>query len=116
MRIWRFAGISALGLAGCHSAFVDADVVNKTGNSLSLVEVDYPSASFGTESLADGAEYHYRFKVQGSGALKVLWTDTKQVDHSVNGPQLQEGVEGGLKIVLGPGEHVQWNESFSVKP
>ncbi len=112
MRICWLAGVAGLGLVGCHSPYVDADVVNRSGAPLSVVEVDYPSASFGTESLADGAEYHYRFKVQGSGGLKVLWTDAKQVDHTVNGPQLNEGVEGGLKIVIGPGGTVDWKESF----
>jgi hypothetical protein len=112
MRNWWLAGVAGLALAGCHSAFVDADVVNRTGAALSVVEVDYPSASFGTESLANGAEYHYRFKVQGSGGLKVLWTDAKQVDHTVSGPQLNEGVEGALRIVIGPGGTVDWNEAF----
>jgi hypothetical protein len=112
MRICWLAGVAGLGLAGCHSAFVDADVVNRSGAPLSVVEVDYPSASFGTESLADGADYRYRFKVQGSGALKVLWTDAKQVDHTVSGPRMNEGVEGGLRIVIEPSGAVDWKEDF----
>jgi hypothetical protein len=112
MKIRWFAGICVLGLAGCHSPFIEADVVNRSGAPLSVVEVDYPSASFGTESLANDAVYHYRFKVQGSGPLKVLWTDAKRVDHTVNGPQLSEGTEGALRIVIGPGSTVDWNEAF----
>lgn len=77
-----------------------------------MVEVDYPSASFGTESLADGAEYRYRFKVQGLGGLKVLWTDARRVDHAVNGPQMHEGAEGPLQIVIGPQGLVDWKGSF----
>ena len=85
---------------GCHSAFVDAVVKNETAAPVSLVEVDYPSASFGTQTLAPGQEYHYRFKVQGSGTLKLLWTDTKQQEHTVNGPEMHENAEGGLRIVI----------------
>jgi hypothetical protein len=94
--------------AGCHSAFVDAVVVNHTAEPVSLVEVDYPSASFGTQSLAPGQQYKYRFKVLGSGALKVLWTDAKQQDHTVSGPELHEGDEGGLTVAIEPNGKVEW--------
>jgi len=102
----------AAGLAGCHSAFIDAVVENRTGEPVSVVEVDYPSASFGTESLPAGQDYHYRFKVQGEGSLKVLWTDSKRADHTANGPALHEGAKGGLDIVLKPADHVDWNLSL----
>ena len=87
-------------LAGCHSAYIEATVHNSTGGPVSVVEVDYPSASFGTQSLADGADFHYRFKVLGSGSTKVLWTDAKHQDHTVAGPPLQEGAEGHLLVTL----------------
>jgi hypothetical protein len=64
------------------------------------VEVDYPSASFGKETLADGADYHYRFKIQGDGPLKVLWTDAGNRDHSVAGPVIREGDEGTLVVTI----------------
>ena len=67
---------------------------------MSVVEVDYPSASFGKELLPDGADFHYRFKVLGSGSTKVLWTDATHHDHTVAGPSLQEGAEGRLLVTL----------------
>ena len=94
------AGMVVL-LAGCHSAFVEATVVNRTAKPIPLVEVDYPSASFGTQDLAAGAEYHYRFKVLGSGGTKVLWTDAGHADHTANGPELREGDEGKVTIMFG---------------
>ena len=75
---------------------------NATGSPVSLVEVDYPSASFGRESLAAGAEYHYRFKVLGEGGTKVLWTDAAHREHSTPGPALHEGDEGRVTITLMP--------------
>ena len=87
---------------GCHSRFISATVENQTGGPISPLEVDYPSASFGTESLPTGATYKYRFKVLNAGNTKVLWTDSKHQEHSVGGPSLREGQEGSLRIVLSP--------------
>ncbi len=96
---------------GCHSAYVDAVITNQTPNPISLVEVDYPSASFGSNLLAPGQDFRYRFKVQGSGKLKVLWTDQKRQEHSVDGPELNEGAEGGYRIVI-RGTAVDWNSNL----
>jgi hypothetical protein len=92
---------------GCHSAFIEATVSNHTGKPLSPVEVDYPSASFGTETLSPNQDFHYRFKLQGSGDLKLLYTDAAHVDHTINGPHLNEGDEGKLTITVAP-EGVTW--------
>ena len=93
-------GALGLGVTGCHSRYIEADVKNESGAAVSLVEVDYPSASFGKEALADGAVYHYKFKILGDGPTKILWTDAKRQDHSVGGPSLQEGQEGTLTITI----------------
>lgn len=99
-RFWG-AGLGAvLLLAGCRSAYVAATVRNETGGPVSLVEVDYPSASFGTESLAKDGVYPYRFKVLGEGATKVEWTDAERKQHTSTGPTLHEGQHGKLGIVL----------------
>ena len=91
---------SLLLTTGCHSAYIEATIKNSTGSPVSLVEVDYPSASFGRTTLAADAEYNYRFKILGSGPTKVLWTDSTHHEHSVNGPPLHEGQEGKLTITL----------------
>jgi len=82
---------------------VQATVRNQTGGAITLVEVDYPSASFGTETLADGAAYNYRFKIQGDGPTKVLWTDAAQKQHEISGPKLEEGQQGVLIVTLTQG-------------
>jgi UDP-3-O-[3-hydroxymyristoyl] glucosamine N-acyltransferase len=91
-----------LGASGCHSHYVEADVVNASAQPIPLVEVDYPSASFGTQALAAGATYHYRFKILGDGPTKVLWTDAQHQDHTVAGPSLNEGQEGSLTVTISP--------------
>jgi hypothetical protein len=85
---------------GCHSPYVAATVSNHTSRPIELLEVDYPSASFGTQNLAPGADFHYRFKVLGSGGVKLLYTDSTHLDHKSDGPLLKEGAEGPLAIVI----------------
>jgi hypothetical protein len=99
---WLAVGLSVavVCLGGCKSAFVEADVKNASGAAVSLVEVDYPSASFGKESLDAGATYHYRFKIQGDGATKILWTDAGQKEHTVAGPVIKEGQQGPLMVTI----------------
>jgi len=107
------AAASLLASIGCHSAYIEATVINTTSTPVSLVEVDYPSASFGRETLAAGADYHYRFKVLGQGATKVLWTDAAHQEHTVPGPVLHEDDEGTLTITLTPAS-ATWN--LTLKP
>ena len=112
----RFVGV--LGLAavvlvgGCKSPYVNATVKNDTGAEVTLVEVDYPSASFGRDVLAAGATYPYRFKIIGSGATKVSWTDAERKQHTANGPELHEGQQGLLEITITP-TGAQWNQQLS---
>jgi hypothetical protein len=85
---------------GCRSPYIEATVSNRTGQAIELVEVDYPSASFGTQNLAPGADFHYRFKILGSGPTKILYTDSTHKDHKADGPSYQEGAEGRLTITI----------------
>ncbi|HEX5282935.1 MAG TPA: hypothetical protein VFW30_02360 [Bryocella sp.] len=107
-RILALAGLVAvLPLGGCKSPYVNTTIQNDTGAAVTLVEVDYPSASFGRDSLAAGAAYPYRFKIIGSGATKVSWTDAQHKQHTGNGPDLHEGQHGFLTITLTP-TSAQW--------
>jgi hypothetical protein len=93
---------------GCHSAYIETTVTNHTAQPIQLLEVDYPSASFGTQNLAPGASFHYRFKILGSGPTKLLYTDATHQDHTSSGPALTEGQEGTLTITLEPST-TQWH-------
>ena len=96
------AAMALAALTGCHSHYISIDVQNHTGKPITLVEVDYPSASFGVDTLAAGATYHYRFKILGDGPTKILWTDAAQQSHTVAGPALTEGQEGTLTADITP--------------
>ncbi len=107
--------ISLTTLSGCRSPYVTTTVSNHTSTPITLVEVDYPSASFGTQTLTPGADFHYRFKVLGSGVLKLTYTDSSSATHSSTGPYLKEGAEGPLQIVIAPGG-VQWQTTLGSAP
>jgi hypothetical protein len=96
-------------LSGCHSAYVAATISNHTAEPLSLIELDYPSASFGKQALAPGEDFHYRFKVIGSGPTALLWTDASRHDHKSAGPSLRDGDEGHLTVTFTPLAAPIWN-------
>jgi hypothetical protein len=106
-RNWFFAAVALpalISMAGCHSYHIETTVENRTGAPIQLLEVDYPSASFGADSLAANAVFHYRIQLRGSGPLKVLYTanDGSPVQRQIqiDGPVLAERQEGSLQIVL----------------
>jgi len=100
-------------LAGCHSRHIDCTVENRTGAPVQLLEVDYPDASFGVGALTPGQLYPYRFQVRGSGKLKVQYTGASGKQVHLIGPNLDEGDQGILLIILLPDGKVQWVPSLS---
>jgi hypothetical protein len=110
------AGLLSLVLmagTGCHSYHVETTVENRTGAPIQLLEVDYPSASFGADTLAAGAVFHYRIQLQGSGALKVQYAAGEGRQAQINGPTLTEHQEGKLQIVLLPGGKAEFHPDLS---
>ncbi len=107
--IFTLAALAAL--TGCHSHYVSMDVRNSTTQPLSVLEVDYPSASFGVDTLAAGADYHYRFKILGDGPTKISWTDAAQRTHTATGPTLTEGQEGTLTVII-DGANATWQPNL----
>jgi hypothetical protein len=109
MKRFRFSlcALPLIALTGCHSAYIQTDITNATTSPITLVELDYPSASFGVGSLAPGATYHYRFQIIGSGDTKVLWTDAASHEHTVKGPALHEKQEGPLSVRI-TGDSAEW--------
>ena len=59
-------------------------------------------------NLAAGGSFPYRFKLQGSGPIKMEFTDRAGKVHNVTGPELKEGQQGTLMIRVDPALHVQF--------
>ncbi len=101
---------------GCRSYHIDANVENRTGAPVDLLEVDYPSASFGTGRLAADAVYHYRVLVRGQGPIKVQYNDSASHQlRQITGPELREGQEGRVDIVLLPGGKAEFHPALTPK-
>jgi hypothetical protein len=107
----------ALGLAisGCHSRHIDSMIDNDTGAAIHQVEIDYPSASFGIDTLAPGQIYDYKLQVQGKGPIKVQYTDSAGKEVQLQGTILTEGDQGKYLIILLPNGKVQWVPSLDYK-
>ncbi len=98
-------------LSGCHSKYVETLVTNASGTIVTVVQVEYPSASFGVQTLAPGQVFRYRFKVYGSGPVKLSYFDLKQQEHHSTGPTLSEGDEGALTITVTAPDHADFKAS-----
>jgi len=81
---------------------VDARVENETGQAIHELEVDYPTASFGANTLAPGAVMRYRLQIRGSGAVKVEYTAEDGMIHHAEGLELTEHEQGTLTVRLLP--------------
>jgi hypothetical protein len=99
---------ACLSLYACRSPFVQTSIINHTGSKVQLIEVDYPSASFGTQQIADNATYNYHFQIRDSGPVKITYTGTGNKIHTVTGPTLTQGQQGTLTITLDGNGKVTW--------
>lgn len=104
-----FLSAALMALSACHSYHIDMTVENHTGGAIQLLEVEYPSASFGADSLGADAELHYRIQVRGSGPLKLRYTASDGRLMQAEGPPLAEHQEGTIEIVLLPGGKAEFH-------
>jgi hypothetical protein len=88
-------------------------VENRTGSAIQLLEVDYPSASFGSGCLAAGEVYHYRVQLRGNGPLKLQYTSGDGRQAQIEGPALAEPQEGRMEIVLLPGGKAEFHPQLT---
>jgi len=102
-----------VGSVGCHSYHIDTTVENRTGGTIQLLEVNYPSASFGADSLAAGATFRYRFQVRGNGPLMFEYAASDRRPVKIAGPALTEQQEGRIEIVLLPGGKAEFHQQLT---
>jgi len=116
---YRFVPAFVLALSlidsGCHSRHIDSLIDNRTGAAIHQLEIDYPSASFGVDTLTPGQVYKYRFQVRGEGPLKLQYTDSTGKQVHLQGSPLFEGDEGQYLVILLPDGKVHWVPSLQNK-
>ncbi len=116
LAVSMIAGPALIIASGCHSYHIETTVENRTGAAIQLLEVDYPSASFGDNNLSAGGVFHYRIQLQGSGPLKVLYTTADERQVHIDGPTLVERQEGNLEIILLPSGQAEFHPSLTPQP
>lgn len=107
--VWFVLLLPLLVAAACKTYIVHVAVVNHTGSAVNLLEVDYPSASFGVDSLPAGATYHYHLQLEDSGPFKVAYTDSQKHKWNSTGPTVHQGQKGTVEIVLMPGGKTEFH-------
>ncbi len=113
MNLRKIAGmlllLAAVPLAACHSSQLNVTVENRTGNTIRLLEVDYPNASFGSDTMSGGAVINTHIQITGKGPISVQYTSGE--GHSVQnkGPQVADHEEGNLDILLLPGGKAEFH-------
>jgi hypothetical protein len=88
------------GLVGCRAHMVTIKLINSSGQSISTIIVDYPSATFGKDKLAPGETFSSPVKLTDNGPLKVQFTDANGGNHTYVGPTLHRNQEGSIDIKL----------------
>jgi hypothetical protein len=106
--------LSILFATGCRSKHVEVTVTNHTGSALRLLEVDYPSASFGADSMSSDGVLHYRIQLQGSGLIKVQYTAPDNSQPQMTGPSVFEGQRGRLEIILLPAGKAEFHPRLTL--
>lgn len=121
-RVWGKASAALLSAsllciaAGCHSYHIEASVENRTGGTITLLEVDYPTASFGVDTLAPDGVVHHRIQTRDSGPINVQYTAAHGRQVQVKGPTLYEKQEGSIQIVLLPDGKAEFHPALSPQP
>ncbi|HKT50738.1 MAG TPA: hypothetical protein VJV96_10590 [Candidatus Angelobacter sp.] len=87
-------------LVGCRSRVVNIKLINTSQKPLSIIVVDYPTATFGVDKLESGATYQYAIKPLGTGPLNVQFTDADGHNHTYTGPALHKNDEGSVTVQL----------------
>jgi hypothetical protein len=100
-------------LAGCRSPWIQCTIMNHENAPVSLVEVNYPGGSFGVQTIAAGASYHYRFHSLSTDTVSLEFTDAARQSHTATGPELKQKQEGSLGIDIQPGNQVTWTPALT---
>lgn len=109
---WAVFLLPLLMAASCKNYIVGLTIENHTGGTVNLLEVDYPSASFGVDSLPAGAVYRYRVQLQDSGPIKVMYTVEKH-QYQSTGPNVHEKQKGQLEIILNPNGKTEFHPNLT---
>jgi len=102
MKSLRFAValVFVIAIAGCRAHVVKISLTNASPEAIKTIIVDYPSATFGKDTLAPRETYFSLIKPVDKGPIKVRFTDAQGTSHVYESISLQQGDEGSVNIKL----------------
>jgi hypothetical protein len=102
MKSFRFAAalIFMIAMAGCRARVVKISLTNASAEPIKTIIVDYPSATFGKDTLAPRETYFSLVKPVDKGPITVRFTDAQGVGHAYKSVSLEPGDDGWVSIKL----------------
>lgn len=102
MKSLRFAVtlVFVIALSGCRAHVVKISLTNASTEPIKTIIVDYPSATFGKDTLAPRETYFSLVKPVDKGPITVRFTDAQGVSHTYKSASLQPGDDGWVSIKL----------------
>ena len=85
-------------LAGCRSHVITVNLTNSSAAPIHTVQVDYPNATFGKDTLAPGETFSYAIKPLDKGKLKIQFTDSTGASHANEVVSLEPNDEGRIDV------------------
>ena len=92
--------VFAIALAGCRAHVVKISLTNAGSEPIKTIIVDYPSATFGKDTLAPHETYFSLIKPVDKGPITVRFTDAQGVSHTYKSVSLEQGDDGSVDIKL----------------
>ncbi len=102
MKSLRFtvALVFVMAMAGCRAHVVKISLTNTSAGPIRTIIVDYPTATFGKDTLAPRETYFSLVKPVDKGPIKVRFTDAQGVSHTYESVSLEPGDDGSVDIKL----------------
>jgi hypothetical protein len=95
-------------LLACRSRGIDVTIQNNGPATVRNLEVDYPGAAFGTDSIAPGSSFSYRIKPLSTGEVTLSFAQEKGGAFKQKGPTVRAQEEGRLMLILEQDANHQW--------
>jgi hypothetical protein len=89
-----------IAMAGCRARVVKIILTNASAEPIKTIIVDYPTATFGKDTLAPHETYFSLVKPVDKGRIKVHFTDAQGTTHTYESVSLEPGDDGWVNIKL----------------
>src|SRR5437868_10840342 len=89
-----------IAMSGCRAHVVKISVTNSSSEPIKTIIVDYPSATFGKDTLAPRETYFSLVKPLDKGPINVRFTDAQGTTHTYKSISLEQGDDGSVDIKL----------------